>query len=115
MAFKIRASRRFCCPTIALNGNVAIFALSSSVQHSAGLRRSFTSLGMIPYDKIHGYCMLSHGFKWCQKSACLRDENWFLITSHKEVSIGPDTTVIALELVMADPENWVLWNLHPLL
>ena len=41
MALRMRARRMFCCPTIALNGNVAMFMLSSSVQRCIGYTSSY--------------------------------------------------------------------------
>src|SRR6266566_4074734 len=64
MALSIRASLMFCCPTIALNGNVAMFVLSSlPICDGSGTHRY-----IFPHHQIQGYCMLSHGCVTCQKS-----------------------------------------------
>src|SRR5712692_1584666 len=78
MALRMRASRIFCCPTIALNGNVAMFLLSLLVPPCAGSgTRRYISLPLSEtwtfVDKPHWYrfgCSFTQGsFTFCFQKA----------------------------------------------
>src|SRR6266568_5188821 len=64
MALRMRASRMFCCPTIALNGNVAMFVLSSPVQRCVRMR--YTSTKNPHAAKTLEYCNAITWLRSCQ-------------------------------------------------
>src|SRR5258708_6321072 len=69
MALRMRASRIFCCPTIALNGKVVIFSLPRCI-------------GSITQE----CCMLSHGLASCQNDA--RMHNCFIASNSQHRPAG---------------------------